>query len=229
MRLFLIFAMTCVSFVFITNGAFAQFQDMHIELENILLNPDADTPYIYDASLHEDEDVQGHQQSTGGLPQLDSTTFASQLFWLAITFFTLFFLLSTRYLPRVAGGLEDRRSHIQTNLDDANALKTEAAHVQSHYDEVIKNAYESSAALMQEANDDLKTKTEVMTSDFRTRSTQAIHDTAEDIDAMKSSLMKDIEDIAATVTAKTVEKMTGAKADTKTIQTTVQTLNKKAA
>ena len=42
-----------------------------------------------------------HEAAKSGLPQLNSHTFAPQLFWLALTFATLFFILSKVTLPRI--------------------------------------------------------------------------------------------------------------------------------
>ena len=58
-------------------------------------------------------------------PPFDSTTFASQLLWFAITFALLYYLMAKVALPRIAGILEDRRDRIASDLDLAERLKRE--------------------------------------------------------------------------------------------------------
>ncbi|MGE3740510.1 MAG: hypothetical protein AB7I59_13525, partial [Geminicoccaceae bacterium] len=62
----------------------------------------------------------------GGLPQLDASTFPSQIFWLIVSFATLCWLLSRKALPRVSDILEARQSRISSDLDQAAALRNEA-------------------------------------------------------------------------------------------------------
>jgi F-type H+-transporting ATPase subunit b len=50
------------------------------------------------------------------MPQFDPTTFASQLFWLALTFGALFAFLSVVALPRLEGVLRDRAAAIAADL-----------------------------------------------------------------------------------------------------------------
>ena len=58
-----------------------------------------------------------------GFPPFDAQTFASQLFWLALTFIALYLLMSRIALPRVGSILEARRQHVDSNLAEAQRLK----------------------------------------------------------------------------------------------------------
>ncbi len=72
------------------------------------------------------------------MPQLDAHSFASQLFWLIVTFVPLYLILWRVALPRVVATLENRQSHIDHDLERAASLKEEA-------DQAIA-AYEASLA-----------------------------------------------------------------------------------
>ena len=50
----------------------------------------------------------------GGMPQLNPEFWVSQIFWLTITFGTLFLVLSKFILPRISKNLEQRRLQILT-------------------------------------------------------------------------------------------------------------------
>ena len=76
--------------------------------------------------LAEDEAGGAEHAASGGLPQLDGSTYASQLFWLAIVFTLLYLVLSRVFLPRISGMLEDRRDRIADDLDTAAGLKRDA-------------------------------------------------------------------------------------------------------
>lgn len=63
----------------------------------------------------------------GGLPQLDVTTFPTQLFWLAVSFTLLYVLLSRVTLPRVRRLVKNREERIAGDIEAADALAAEAA------------------------------------------------------------------------------------------------------
>lgn len=98
----------------------------------------------------------------GGLPQLDSSTFPSQIFWLIVSFLTLYYLLSKKALPRVAEILEARQDRIGSDLDRAARLRAEAEEAQKRHEQVVAEAQARAAA-------QLKASQERMTADAARR------------------------------------------------------------
>lgn len=76
----------------------------------------------------------------GGMPQLDFDDYAPQLVWLALTFVTLYLLLSRIALPRVASAIEGRRNRIAHDLDEAARLKREADEALAAYEQALAEA-----------------------------------------------------------------------------------------
>ena len=60
------------------------------------------------------------------LPQLDVQTYASQIFWLVVSFIVLYFLVAKVAMPRISEVLEERQERIEDDLDKAETLKKEA-------------------------------------------------------------------------------------------------------
>jgi len=60
------------------------------------------------------------------LPQLDTSTFPTQLFWLAVSFTLLYLLLSRVTLPRVRRLVGAREERISGDLERAEQLRSEA-------------------------------------------------------------------------------------------------------
>lgn len=87
-------------------------------------------------------------------PPFDSSTFAPQLVWLAITFAALYFVMSRIALPRVASVLAERRERIQRDLAEAERLKAET--------DAALQSYEKSLA-------DARGKAQTLASDMRNR------------------------------------------------------------
>jgi F-type H+-transporting ATPase subunit b len=82
------------------------------------------------------------------MPQLDASTFASQIFWLVVAFAVLFYLLRTKALPRVAEILEARQDRIANDLDRAAALRAEAEQALASYEQLVAGAQERARAEM---------------------------------------------------------------------------------
>ena len=75
-----------------------------------------------------------------GLPQLDHTTYASQVFWLAVHFIILFFIAKVLILPRIATGLETRRRTIAADLNNAESLRVQSIAERRAYEASLGDA-----------------------------------------------------------------------------------------
>ena len=85
-----------------------------------------------------------HTEVPGGkhvaFPPFNRETFASQLFWLAITFALLYLLMARFALPRVGSIIEARRSKIDSDLAAAAQLKTNAEAAMAAYEKALAEA-----------------------------------------------------------------------------------------
>lgn len=79
-------------------------------------------------------------EHAGGLPQLNPATFPTQIFWLALSFGALYYLLSKKALPVVAQVLEERQARISADLSKAAGLKEEAEAVLANVDKAMAEA-----------------------------------------------------------------------------------------
>jgi F-type H+-transporting ATPase subunit b len=70
-------------------------------------------------SAHTEVPSGGHKQ----FPPFERDTFASQLFWFAISFVALYVVVAKIGLPRIGSILEARHSRIAADLAAANRLK----------------------------------------------------------------------------------------------------------
>ena len=80
------------------------------------------------------------EHAKSGLPQLDFTTFPSQIFWLAVTCFVLFQLMNKIALPRIASVLEERADAIADDLDRAEEFKRKAGEAEAAYQQALADA-----------------------------------------------------------------------------------------
>ena len=74
------------------------------------------------------------------MPQLDPSHFATQLFWLFATFLVLFLIAWKVALPRIADVLNARQNRIDSDLERAQTLKSEAEDVLSAYEKALAEA-----------------------------------------------------------------------------------------
>lgn len=75
-----------------------------------------------------------------GLPQMDTTTFPGQIFWLVVTFAFLFIVMSRVAIPRVGGAIGARRGRIEGDLGTAESLRKDAANTLAGYETALTAA-----------------------------------------------------------------------------------------
>lgn len=86
-----------------------------------------------------------------GIPQMDPTWFANQLFWLAISFVVLFALVSKVIAPSVASTLNARETAIRDAIEQAEFARSEAQATQGVAAHAGQSARAQAAELMAQA------------------------------------------------------------------------------
>jgi len=75
-----------------------------------------------------------------GLPQMNAETFPSQIFWLVVTFGTLFIVMWRVTVPRIAGALQSRKARIDGDLADAEQARKNASDALAAYESALAQA-----------------------------------------------------------------------------------------
>ncbi|WP_298911768.1 F0F1 ATP synthase subunit B' [uncultured Algimonas sp.] len=78
--------------------------------------------------------------AASGLPQLDTSTWVGQIFWLFLTFAILYFALSKFILPRLRDTLGNRSDRIADDLDSASRMKLEAEEAEKAHEQSLRDA-----------------------------------------------------------------------------------------
>ncbi|WP_373413366.1 F0F1 ATP synthase subunit B [Ensifer aridi] len=98
------------------------------------------------------------EHGSGVFPPFDSTHFASQVLWLAITFGLFYLLMSKVIIPRIGGILETRHDRIAQDLDEASRLKGEADAAIAAYEQELASAKAKGHSIADTAREAAKTK-----------------------------------------------------------------------
>lgn len=146
---------------------------------------------------------------TGGLPQLNSHHFLPQLFWLAVTFVTLLFVMSKIALPRVGEVLEERRDRIKRDLDAAARLKAETDKALADYEKALTDARSSASGIAKDTREKLASETETERHRVDEQIAAKLREAEKRIAATKSKATSAIGDIATDTARAVVEKLIG--------------------
>ncbi|MBA3813424.1 MAG: hypothetical protein H0X26_02865 [Alphaproteobacteria bacterium] len=74
------------------------------------------------------------------MPQLDTTTFPSQLFWLGVCFLVLYWILSYFLIPKMVGVLEKRETMREEKINLASAYREQAEGLLMAYEKTLVQA-----------------------------------------------------------------------------------------
>ena len=88
------------------------------------------------------------KSESGGMPQLDPSSYASQIFWLAITFILFLLICWKIALPKIGQVLDERRQRIEGDLEEARNLRDEAERVLAEYEAAVAQARADAQAIV---------------------------------------------------------------------------------
>lgn len=94
--------------------------------------------------------------SSGGMPQLDFSTWGNQIFWLVLTLIVIYFVLSRIALPRIAAILAERQGTITSDLAAAEDLKAKAEEAEAAYEKALIDARAEAHRIVAEAKAEIQ-------------------------------------------------------------------------
>ncbi len=163
-------------------------------------------------------------EKTVGLPQLDASTFPSQIFWLIVIFVILYFFLARKTLPEISSTIEKRSELISNDLDTAERLKDEVASVQKSYEDSLAEARLESAAIYSKIEQKIKDKSDKASKEFHENSAKKVRGLEKSIEKAKKKAIKEMSTIAADVAMESAEKITGIQIDSEFAKSVVDSI-----
>jgi F-type H+-transporting ATPase subunit b len=154
-----------------------------------------------------------HTEAPGGhkapFPPFQSETFASQLFWLAITFAALYLLASRLVLPRVGGIIDARANRIEGDLAEAQRFKAEADTANAAYEKALADARARAQALANATREQQVAEAERKRKELEHQLDAKLAGAEKTIAATKASAMGNVRTIAGDAAAAIVKRLIG--------------------
>ncbi len=159
-----------------------------------------------------------------GLPQLDVNFYAPQLFWLALTFAALYFLMSKVALPKIGDVISERAGRIQRDIEAAAKLKGETDKALADYEKALQDARGKASSIAKDTRESLARETEAEKAKVEAQLAAKLQQAETRIAATKTKALSAVNDIAAETASAVVGRLIGqdvSLADVKKILTPV--------
>ena len=161
------------------------------------------------------------------MPQLNPEFFASQLFWLVITFVFLFIFLWRVSLPRINSVQTKRENKIKEDIKKAKQLQAEAEDIQEQINKQLDQAKSDSAELIKSAfvklQDESSKKLEELDKSLSTK----IDATYETIEKNKNESMNQIYEQINDITKLMISKISNIQVNEGEIKMAVEKIRQK--
>jgi len=165
-------------------------------------------------------ETQAGGAEAGGLPQLDFSTFANQIFWLLVALVAIYFILSRVALPRIAAVLDERRGTITGDLETAEQLRERAAEAEAAYKQALADAKAEAQRISAETKEAMKDELARANEEADARIAEKTAEGERTIAEIRASAAEAVREVARDVTSELVTAM-GQKADGRSVNAAV--------
>lgn len=143
------------------------------------------------------------------LPQLDPTWYASQSFWVLITFCAMFLVVWRFVIPAMRATVDIRRFRIENDINKTEELKTEAARLLKELEQAQASVKEQTLSALAAAQEEAQALTKQMETDFAQRLAAHIAEREQMLNAAKEKALQDISTISGSLTDQITRKIAG--------------------
>jgi F-type H+-transporting ATPase subunit b len=154
-------------------------------------------------------------------PPFETGTFPSQLLWLAITFGALYYFMSKKALPAIGKIIEDRKTRIAKDLDDAAAMQQKADEAAAAHARMLADARLKAQGVAQEARDKLAADSDAKRKVLEDQLAARLQAAEDQIATTRAQAMTNVSAIARDAAGAIFERLLGRPADAGAIDAAV--------
>ena len=132
-----------------------------------------------------------------GLPQLDISTWPSQLFWLVVLFTAGYILMAKVVTPRIGTVLEERRAKLDDDLGKARTASEDAARIRAEYEADLDAARGAAAETAKQAAAESAKKAEADDAKIAKKLAEKVAKAEAKLAVARSDAMANLNNVAA--------------------------------
>ncbi|MGL4325699.1 MAG: F0F1 ATP synthase subunit B [Beijerinckiaceae bacterium] len=163
-------------------------------------------------------------QNNVGFPPFDTSTFASQLFWFAIVFGTLYWMMAKVIIPRLSAIVDGRKARIAKDLDEAAQMQAKAQVAGEAYEKALADARANAQTIAQSTRDKLNAETEARRKAVDSELAAKLQASEAQVAAMKNRAMENVGAVAAEAVGAILDKLIGKSADAGTVASALKSV-----
>lgn len=148
----------------------------------------------------------GHSEA---FPPFESSTFGTQIIWLAICFVVLYVLVARLALPRIGGILENRQARIDGDIKAADASREKTDAAIAAYEEALAEARRKSNAIADETRAGIKADIDARRAEVEADLGSKLQEAEARIRSTKGEALGHVEEIATETVEALVSRLTG--------------------
>ena len=167
--------------------------------------------------------------SEKGMPQLDPEFWASQIFWLILIFSILYIIIWKIFLPRIVVGVENRKSRIVNDLDEAQKLEEKAKNKLDEYNKIIQAAEKEAKKIIEHNKKKLKNEIEEKKIKFNEEIEKELHQVEKEIKNLKKNSVESVNKIAVEIASEIIKKIVGTEVNKSNVSAIVEDFSKRKA
>ena len=164
---------------------------------------------------------------SGGMPQLNPEFWISQIFWLTLTFGTLYVMLSKLILPKISANLETRKLQILENIEAAEKHREESEQKIKEYNKIIEDNKIEAKNYFNQAREKILKDINLKKGNLDKELNEEIRKTEIEIEDLKNKAPEKINKIAIEVSTDLIQQLIGVEVNNSSISAIVSDLSKK--
>jgi F-type H+-transporting ATPase subunit b len=147
------------------------------------------------------------EASSGGMPQLDFSTFPNQAFWLVITLLCLFMMVRLLVIPRMDNILANRRKVIEEDLVGAEKFRDAAEELRNALTSEVDSARTRSNEILSKTKQKSKLNYKKGMAEAAEMTTKLLVDSDKSIGKMQKEAAQQVDQISDEIVPELIKKM----------------------
>ena len=165
--------------------------------------------------------------SEAGMPQLSAEFWAAQIFWLILIFSTLYLIIWKIFLPKITYSIENRKSRIVNDLNEAQKLKENAEKKFKDYNKIIEKSEKDAKKIIEDSNKKLERDIENKKKKFNDEIEKELIAAEKEIKDLKNSSISNINNIASETTSEVIKQIINIEVNKSNVSAVVEDVTKR--